>query len=272
MLKVWGHTSTIEKVFRGQEECPRLLIILVNETPCKDSMKCEKGDRNMNVILVGSQKNDIGKTIISIRMALELAKSGKNVLMMDLSSGKIKISEYFSVNEVIIYDVVDVLNKTCTIDQGIIEINENLSLLPCPRVPDKIQRINKESFVSLLDDLDYDYLVIDADKFSSSYIDFSKVSNVVSINNNDFSCVKEINSDKVLSSNACNFILVINKYMQKKAKQGTMLKLKDIENLTGTSISAFIEENIMYSDLQYEKLLDDNFLKNEINNIIKKLK
>lgn len=226
----------------------------------------------MNVILVGSQKNDIGKTIISIRMALELTKSDKSVLMMDLSSGKTKISEYFSVNEVIIYDVVDVLNKTCTIDQGIIEINENLSLLPCPRVPDKINKINRESFVSLLDDLAYDYLIIDADKFTSSYIDFSKISNVLSVNNNDFSCVKEINSDKTLSSKASNFILVINKYMQKRAKQGTMLNVKDIENLTGTNVSSFIEENIKYSDLEYEKLLDDNFMKNEINNIINKLK
>jgi Mrp family chromosome partitioning ATPase len=47
----------------------------------------------MNVILTGSQKNNIGKTIISIKLAIELANSGKNVLMMDLSSGKIKMSE-----------------------------------------------------------------------------------------------------------------------------------------------------------------------------------
>lgn len=31
----------------------------------------------MNVILVGSQKNDMGKTIICIKIGLELANSGK---------------------------------------------------------------------------------------------------------------------------------------------------------------------------------------------------
>ena len=97
----------------------------------------------MNVILTGSQKNNIGKTIISIKLAIELANSGKNVLMMDLSSGKIKMSEYLNVNEDIIYDIVDVVNKTCTLEQGIIEINENLSLLPCPRIAGKINEIKK---------------------------------------------------------------------------------------------------------------------------------
>lgn len=238
-------------------------------SPCHTN----QGDgKNMNVILVGSQKKDIGKTIISIRMAVDLARSGKRVLMMDLSSGKIKMSEYLNVDEVIIYDVVDVLKGTCTIDQGIIDINENLHLLPCPRLPGKIDEISKESFVALLDTLDYDYLVIDADKFTPLYIDFPKIQNVLSINNNDFSCLKEINSQKVLSSRAANFILVINKYNKKKAKQGTMMKVKDIEKLTETRVSSLIEESAKYLEVQYEKLLDREFLKTEIDNIIKNLK
>ncbi|MDD2397290.1 MAG: AAA family ATPase, partial [Tissierellia bacterium] len=104
----------------------------------------------MNVILTGSHKNNIGKTMISIKLAVELAKSGKIVLMMDLSSGKLKMSEYLNVNEDIIYDIVDVMKKTCTLEQGIIEINENLSLMPSPRIPGKINEINKESFINLL--------------------------------------------------------------------------------------------------------------------------
>ena len=156
----------------------------------------------MNVILTGSQKNNIGKTIISIKLAIELANSGKNVLMMDLSSGKIKMSEYLNVNEDIIYDIVDVVNKTCTLEQGIIEINENLSLLPCPRIAGKINEIKKESFINLLQSVEvYDYVIIDADKLTSVFIDFSIINNAITINNNDFSCIKEINTDKTISSN-----------------------------------------------------------------------
>ena len=226
----------------------------------------------MNVILTGSQKNNIGKTIISIRLAVEIANSGKNVLMMDLSSGKIKMSEYLNVNEDIIYDIVDVVNKTCTLEQGIIEINENLSLLPCPRIAGKINEIKKESFINLLQSVEaYDYVIIDADKLTSVFLDFSKINNAITINNNDFSCIKEINTDKAISSKAGNFIVAINKYNKKKAKKGIMMKSNDIEKLTETKISAFIEENIKYSDLNYEKFFDDNLLKTEIKNIVKNL-
>lgn len=227
----------------------------------------------MNVILTGSQKNNIGKTIISIKLAIELANSGKNVLMMDLSSGKIKMSEYLNVNEDIIYDIVDVVNKTCTLEQGIIEINENLSLLPCPRIAGKINEIKKESFINLLQSVEvYDYVIIDADKLTSVFLDFSKINNAITINNNDFSCIKEINTDKAISSKAGNFIVAINKYNKKKAKKGIMMKSNDIEKLTETTISALIEENIKYSDLNHEKFLDVNFLKTEIKNIVKNLK
>ncbi|MFA7550201.1 MAG: AAA family ATPase, partial [Sedimentibacter sp.] len=225
------------------------------------------------VILTGSHKNNIGKTMISIKLAVELAKSGKIVLMMDLSSGKLKMSEYLNVNEDIIYDIVDVMKKTCTLEQGIIEINENLSLMPSPRIPGKINEINKESFINLLQSIEaYDYVVIDADKLTSVYIDFSKINNAITINNNDFSCIKEINSDKKISSKAANFIVVINKYNNKKAKKGIMMKNNDIEKLTEIKVSSLIEENIKYSDLQYEMLFNSDFLKTEINNIIRNLK
>lgn len=227
----------------------------------------------MNVILTGSHKNNIGKTMISIKLAVELAKSGKIVLMMDLSSGKLKMSEYLNVNEDIIYDIVDVIKKTCTLEQGIIEINENLSLMPSPRIPGKINEINKESFINLLQSIEaYDYVVIDADKLTSVYIDFSKINNAITINNNDFSCIKEINSDKKISSKAANFIVAINKYNNKKAKKGIMMKSNDIEKLTEIKVSSLIEENIKYSDLQYEMLFNSDFLKTEINNIIRNLK
>jgi septum formation inhibitor-activating ATPase MinD len=227
----------------------------------------------MNVILTGSQKNNIGKTILSIKIGIELAKTGKKILMMDLSQGKIKMSEYLNVNENIIYDIVDVYNNTCTLDQGIIEINENLFLLPCPRLPDKINEINKENFSRLIDSaVDYDYVIIDAHRLTSNYIDFSKIQNVVSINNNDFSCVKEINSNKTISSKAKNFIVVINMFNKKATNKGNMLKLKCVEKLTETTITTLIEENPKYSQVQYEMLFQENFIKTEINSIINNLK
>ncbi|NLK65260.1 MAG: septum site-determining protein MinD [Tissierellia bacterium] len=226
----------------------------------------------MSIIITGSHKNNIGKTIISIKMAVELSRSGRSVLMIDLSSGKLKMSEYLNVNEDIIYDVVDVMQKTCTLEQGIIEIKENLYLLPCPRIPGKINKLNKESFINLLQSIEnFDNVIIDADLLTSAYIDFSKIDNAITINNNDFSSIKEINFDKAISSKAANLIVIINKYNKKNAKKGKMMKSSDIEKLTNTTITSLIEENANYSDFCYEMIFDEKLLKIEINNIIKKL-
>lgn len=227
----------------------------------------------MNLILIGSQKNNIGKTILSIKLALELTRSGKKVLMADLSSGKLKISEYLNVNEDIIYDAVDVMKKICTPEQGMIEINENLSLLPSPRIGGKINEITGELFISFINSIEgYDYVIIDGDKFTPLYIKFSKIHNAITINNNDFSSIKEINSDKTISSEAANFILVINKYNKKSGKKGLMMKVSDIERLTETPVSSIIEENPRYFDMTGEMLVDSNFMEAEINSIIRSLK
>ena len=82
-------------------------------------------------VLIGSHKNEIGKTIICIKMGVNLSENGKKVLLIDLSEGKNKMSAYLNVNEDIIYDIKDVLDSTCSPEQAIIDINENLFLLPC---------------------------------------------------------------------------------------------------------------------------------------------
>ncbi len=51
------------------------------------------------VVLVGSQKSEIGSTVLSIKMGIELSQDKKKVLLADLSGGKKKMSEYLKVNE-----------------------------------------------------------------------------------------------------------------------------------------------------------------------------
>lgn len=225
----------------------------------------------MNVIIVGSNKKEIGKTTVSMMTASELAKTGNKVLMMDLSSGKIKMSEYLKVYEDIIYDIADVFMDICTLEQAVIELSENLYLLPSPKVSGKIDKINNESFLELLKNAeDYDYVIIDADKLTHGYIDFSIVQNVISINNNDFSSIKEINTQRLISSKSLNFIVVINKYNIKSTKKESTMNIKDIKKLTQTADIISIEENNKYFNFNEDMHLDN--IPSEITDIIKLLK
>ncbi|WMJ75888.1 MULTISPECIES: hypothetical protein [unclassified Sedimentibacter] len=209
-------------------------------------------------VLIGSQKRDIGKTVICIKLGMNLSKD-KKVLIADLSSGKRKIAEYFNVSENIIYDIKDVLDSTCSLDQAIIEINENLSLLPGPRIYDKLKNISADAFRLLIDETkkSYDVVIADVDKVFQSYIDFNLINDIITINNNDFSCVKEINNDKMLAEryNVDGIYTILNKYNKKNAKRGTFMSAKDIRKMTELNTCTIIEDSMKYNDVDYDFLL-----------------
>lgn len=228
-------------------------------------------------VLIGSQKSDAGKTIICIKSGITLSESGKKVLLLDLSSGKKKVSEYLNVNEDIIYDIKDVLDATCSLEQAIIEINESLSLLPCPRIADKLSNITIEAFTGLINEAKkaFDIIIADIDKLSSSYIDFSLISNIITINNNDFSCIKEFNRDKYIAqkSDVGSTHAVLNKYNRKNAKRGTMMNAKDIQKMTEMDMNIIIEENSKYLNADYDFLFskEDNSFNRAVKTIVEKL-
>lgn len=229
------------------------------------------------VVLIGSQKCDIGKTIISIKTGIRLAEIGKKVILMDLSLGKMKISEYLKINEDVIYDIKDVLESLCSLDQAAIEINQQLSILPSPRIVDKLNNIKIEEFARLIKEANnlYDIILIDVDKISLSYIDFNLVNHIVTVNNNDFSCIKEFNADKSIAQryNVKNLFAVLNKYNKKNANNGNMLKSKDIQKMTNLSIDIIIDENVKYSNVDRDFLFskDENSFDKAVKCLIDKI-
>ncbi|MDW5300606.1 MAG: hypothetical protein SA378_10790 [Sedimentibacter sp.] len=226
-----------------------------------------------SVVLVSSQKRDIGKTVLATKMSIEMSKIGKNVLLMDLSTGKKKISEYLGVNEDIIYDIKDVLDMTCSLEQAVIEINDKLSILPNPRIAGKLGVIKSELFLKMLDEAKskYDVIVADIDKISLSYIDFKSVQSAIIMNNNDFSCIKELNNEKDIANKfgLNNIIAVINKFNKKNASSGTMMKLKDIQKLTEIQNMNIIEDNAIYLNANCDVLFSNQ--DNSFNMVVKKI-
>ncbi|HBV66725.1 MAG TPA: hypothetical protein DEF04_00010 [Clostridiales bacterium] len=204
------------------------------------------------IVLIGSQKRDIGKTVVCIKTGVSLSDAGSKVLLVDLSSGKKKISEYLDVNENVIYDIKDVLNSTCTLDQAAIEVKEDLWLLPYPRIADKLSVVKAEEFSRLINEAAsmYDFIIVDADKISMSFIDFRLVNAAVTVNNNDFSCIREINADREIAHkfDIKNIFVMLNKFNRKKASKGAMLNPKDIQKMTEMNISSIIEENTEYEN------------------------
>lgn len=227
-----------------------------------------------DVMLVSSEKKEIGKTIIAIKTAIELSGKGKNVLLLDLSSGKRKISEYLNISENIIYDIKDVLDGTCSYEQAVINFQDNLSILPYPRVANKLGEIKRESFFELISAVkdEYDVTIIDADNLTSGhYLDFENINRVVIIDNNDFSAVKDINTElHILEKFGLkNSMVILNKYDKKSANKGFMITHKEIMKLIERDISGVIDENIKYDKADSYFLFSEE--KNSFNDAVGKI-
>lgn len=230
------------------------------------------------IFLLSSEQGDIGKTVIGIKSGIELSNRCKKILLIDLSKGNKKISEYLKVDEDIIYDIKDVLDGTCSMEQSVIDISDNLSILPFPRIANKLDNIKKESFSNIINEAKnkYDVTIIDVDGISSCYyIDFANIEGIIIINNNDFSSVKEINnaSDIVEKFALKKIIVIINKYDKRNANKGIMLRLNDIKKLIGKDILGIIENEIKYTNIDCDFLFnkDINTFNNTIDYIVNKI-
>jgi len=230
-----------------------------------------------SLVLVSSEKRDIGKTVIGIKMGIELSNRGKKVLLLDLAEGNKKIAEYFNVEENIIYDVKDVIDETCSMEQSVIDIKDNLSILPFPRLLNKFDKINKDYLSKLFTKAkeNYDIVIADINGLSSCYyIDFSVVDGVVIINNNDFSSVKEINnSSEIVRRFQVIESIIINRYSKNNANKGFMLKIKDMNKMLDKEVLSIVDDEIKYLNANYDFLFNKeiNSFNNAIDSIVNKL-
>ncbi len=84
-------------------------------------------------IILTSGKGGVGKTTVTVNLGLALAKSGYRVLLIDGDIGLNNLDVFASVEDLITFDLVDVLNGKCRIKQAFIEspLSSNLFILPC---------------------------------------------------------------------------------------------------------------------------------------------
>ena len=113
-------------------------------------------------ILITSGKGGVGKTTICVNLGKSLAKLNKKVLLIDLDFGLNNLDVVMSVENKIVYDIFDVVEGKCRIEQAIIEDfdNENLFILPTNRT--YCPTTNSKDICEIVNAVDnkYDYILI----------------------------------------------------------------------------------------------------------------
>lgn len=213
-----------------------------------------------NKIIVTSEKDRVGKSLYSVKLAIELSKANKKVVVVEFSERNKSISEYLELEEQIIYDLKDALDGVCNIDQAIINISEKVDLLPTPRLKEKLSDIEISCFDKLISELEryYDYVILEISRLSKAYyINLRNINSVIILNDNEFSSLAQINDDFILISenSVKNKFIIINKYNTSLAKKNEALNIKDYNKIFPKPITSFVK----YDD-RYDGLKSDYFL------------
>lgn len=116
------------------------------------------------VLVITSGKGGVGKTVTTANLGAGLSILDKKVLVIDLDLGLRNLDILLGVENLIVYNLVDVIDGVCDLDQALIQDNryENLYFLPAAQTKDKsavsLQQMKK--FTAKLREL-YDYILLD---------------------------------------------------------------------------------------------------------------
>lgn len=126
----------------------------------------------MKVYVINGPKA-IGKTDFSVNLAEYLQQNNKVLLLQGKRATTSNIEDYFQKDGMITYDLADYFTGLAPLERVLVHENDNLDFIISPLLEDKYQ-INGEDINNLLNNISYDYIVIDG-------VDKNLISNKTSV-------------------------------------------------------------------------------------------
>ncbi|HZW67863.1 MAG TPA: septum site-determining protein MinD [Pseudogracilibacillus sp.] len=115
-------------------------------------------------IVITSGKGGVGKSTTTANIGTALALMGKKVCLVDTDIGLRNLDVIMGLENRIIYNIIDVIEGTCKLNQALVVDKrfETLSLLPASQTQDK-SAITRDGMIEIVTSLkkEYDYVLID---------------------------------------------------------------------------------------------------------------
>jgi septum site-determining protein MinD len=186
-------------------------------------------------IVVTSGKGGVGKTTTSANLGTALALMGKKVCMIDTDIGLRNLDVVMGLENRIIYDLIDVAEGRCRLNQALIKDKrfDELYMLPAAQTKDK-NDISPEQVRSIVESVkpDFDYVIIDCPAgieqgFRNA---IAGADRAIVVTTPEKAAVRD--ADRVIGlldkSNIAPPMLVINRIRPNMQKNGDMLEVEDI--------------------------------------------
>lgn len=217
------------------------------------------------VIVITSGKGGVGKTTTTANLGAALALQNKNVCLIDADIGLRNLDVILGLENRIIYDIVDVIEGQCRVNQAIIKDKRfpNLHLLPASQIRDKTA-INPNQMIKLCEFLKpkYDYILIDCPAgiergFKNA---IAGADRAIVIATPDVSSIRD--ADRIIglleNNNLNNPSLIVNRYKPKMALEGDMISVDDIVDILSIDLIGVVpeEDEITIASNKGESLID----------------
>ena len=217
------------------------------------------------IIVVTSGKGGVGKTTTTANIGAGLAEMGKNVLVIDTDLGLRNLDVVMGLENRIVYNLVDVIEGGCRLNQALIKDSryENLYLLPSAQTKDK-SAVTPEQMIKLTAELKqmYDYVLLDCPAgieqgFQNA---IAGADRALVVTTPEVSAIRD--ADRIiglLEANRINKIdLIINKLRVEMVKRGDMMSVEDVTEILSADLIGVIpdDEQVVIATNQGEPVLD----------------
>nr|WP_300002074.1 septum site-determining protein MinD [Tissierella sp.] len=201
-------------------------------------------------IVITSGKGGVGKTTTSANIGTALAMLDKSVVVVDADIGLRNLDVVMGLENRIVYDIVDVVEKNCRLKQGLIRDKrfEKLFLLPAAQTKDK-SAIQPAQMVELVGELkkEFDFIIIDSPAGIEQGFQYSIVAadHALIVTTPEISAVRD--ADRVIglleASGVENPRLIVNRIRTDMVKRGDMMNIEDISDILAIDLIGVVPDD-----------------------------
>lgn len=202
-------------------------------------------------IVITSGKGGVGKTTTTANIGTALALLEKKVCLIDTDIGLRNLDVVMGLENRIIYDIVDVIEGRCRLNQALIRDKrfDHLSLLPAAQTSDK-SAVTIDGMKKIVAELkqEYDYIIIDCPAgieqgFQNA---IAGADRAIVVTNPENSSVRD--ADRIIGLLEQEDMkepprLVINRIRNHMMKSGEMLEVDDIVQLLSIELIGIVVDD-----------------------------
>ena len=190
------------------------------------------------VIVITSGKGGVGKTTTTANLGAGLSKLDKKVAVIDTDLGLRNLDVVMGLENLIVYNLVDVIEGTCRLKQALIRDKryENLYLLPSAQTKDKTA-ISPGQMKKLTSELreEFDYILLDCPAgIEQGFMNaIAGADRAIIVTTPEVSAIRD--ADRIIGLLESNQMkkkeLIINRIRMDMVKRGDMMTVDDVTEI-----------------------------------------